>query len=85
MEKIVEVGLGENLPGIEEHADEVIDCLGSTLLPGLIDLHTHGAIGHEFMEPDVGVWQDLSRYYASHGTTSLLATTWTATEADLEK
>ncbi|HBF41991.1 MAG TPA: N-acetylglucosamine-6-phosphate deacetylase [Anaerolineaceae bacterium] len=83
--KIVEVGLGENLPGIEEHADEVIDCLGSTLLPGLIDLHTHGAIGHEFMEPDVGVWQDLSRYYASHGTTSLLATTWTATEADLEK
>ncbi len=82
---ISEVGLGDPLPSIEERAEEMVDCVGRTILPGLIDLHTHGAMGHEFMEPDVDTWQELSRYYASTGTTGLLATTWTATDSDLEK
>ena len=82
---ITEIGLGEPLAWLEERADEIVDCLGLTLLPGLIDLHTHGALGHQFMQPDVQVWQELSQYYASHGTTGVLATTWTASQEDLEK
>jgi N-acetylglucosamine-6-phosphate deacetylase len=82
---ITEVGVGEPLPGLEERVDEIVDCLGFRLLPGLIDLHTHGGLGYQFMVPDAQVWQELSRYYASHGTTGVLATTWTASQEDLEK
>jgi len=81
--KITEVGVGDPLAGLEENVDEVVDGAGLTLMPGLIDLHTHGAMGHEFMEPDPEVWQDLSEYYGSHGTTGLLATTWTASQEAL--
>lgn len=81
--KITEVGVGDPLAGLEENVDEVVDGSGLTLMPGLIDLHTHGAMGHEFMEPDPDVWQDLSEYYALHGTTGLLATTWTASQEAL--
>ncbi len=82
---IAEVGAGDPYPGLEENDLQVIDGAGYPILPGLIDLHTHGAMGHEFMEPDPAVWQQLSRYYASHGTTGLLATSWTATAKDLQQ
>lgn len=82
---IAEYGVGNPYPGLEAGELRVIDGAGNTLLPGFIDLHTHGAMGHEFMEPDVAVWQDLSKYYASHGTTGLLATSWTASDADLHQ
>ncbi|MRR29318.1 N-acetylglucosamine-6-phosphate deacetylase, partial [bacterium] len=82
---ILEYGAGDPYPGLEENDQQVIDGTGYPIIPGLIDLHTHGAIGHEFMEPDPAVWQKLSKYYASHGTTGLLATSWTATAKDLHQ
>ncbi len=84
-EKIQEYGANDPYPGLEENVDEVFDGRGYTILPGFIDVHTHGAIGHEFMETNPAAWQALSKYYASHGTTGLLATGWTATKHDLAR
>jgi N-acetylglucosamine-6-phosphate deacetylase len=55
-----------------------IDAAGRRLLPGLIDLHVHGAIGHEAMDASPDGLREMARYYASHGVTGFLATTWTA-------
>jgi N-acetylglucosamine-6-phosphate deacetylase len=55
-----------------------IDAGGRCLLPGLIDLHVHGAVGHEAMDASPDGLREMSRYYASHGVTGFLATTWTA-------
>ena len=71
--KIIKVGGGE--PG---ESPDCIDGKGLTLLPGLIDLHTHGAIGHEILGIDETGLQDLSLYYAKHGVTGFLASPWTA-------
>ena len=52
-------------------------------LPGFIDLHVHGAAGHDIMEGGEAA-RHISRLHATYGTTSLLATTMTAPQEDLE-
>jgi N-acetylglucosamine-6-phosphate deacetylase len=57
---------------------QVLDAGGATVLPGFIDVHVHGAVGHEVMDGDVAGLAAMSRFFSSHGVTSFLATTWTA-------
>jgi N-acetylglucosamine-6-phosphate deacetylase len=67
---------------------KTIDAQGQALLPGFIDLHVHGAMGHEAMDASRTGLQEMARFYARHGVTGFLATTWTAgheeTQAVLE-
>lgn len=56
---------------------ETIDARGLTLLPGFIDVHVHGADGHETMDASPDALRSMARFYARHGVTSFLATTWT--------
>jgi len=53
------------------------------LLPGFVDLHVHGGAGHDIMEGGDAALH-VARLHARHGTTSLLATTMTAPQADLD-
>jgi N-acetylglucosamine-6-phosphate deacetylase len=53
------------------------------VLPGFIDLHVHGGAGHDIMEGGEAALQ-VARLHARHGTTSLLATTMTAPQEDLD-
>lgn len=57
---------------------ERIDARGQYAMPGFIDLHVHGGVGVECMDALPEVIQKLARFYAEHGVTSFLATTWTA-------
>lgn len=62
-----------------------IDAEGYFLVPGLIDVHTHGAAGHDFSDgssDDIGI---ISRHFASRGVTSFCATTMTLPESSLVK
>ncbi|MFN9955618.1 MAG: amidohydrolase family protein, partial [bacterium] len=47
------------------------------IVPGFIDLHVHGAAGHDFMDGDEAV-SAIASMHARHGTTAMLATTMTA-------
>jgi len=49
-----------------------------TAVPGFIDIHIHGAGGHDVMEGSAGAIQAVARKVAEFGTTSLLATTVSA-------
>ncbi len=53
------------------------------IVPGFIDLHVHGAAGRDVMEAGTAT-EAIARLHARHGTTSLLATTMTAPDQDLE-
>ncbi|MCZ8524093.1 MULTISPECIES: N-acetylglucosamine-6-phosphate deacetylase [Paenibacillus] len=62
-----------------------LDAAGSWLLPGFIDLHVHGGYGGDFMDASEASLNDITRFHASRGTTSMLATTMTATREDLAR
>ncbi len=56
----------------------VIDADGLTLAPGYIDLHAHGGDGHEAMDATPAALRSIATFYARHGVTGWLPTTWTA-------
>ena len=62
-----------------------LDAQGQNVLPGFIDLHVHGAKGHEVMDASPSGLEEMARFYAAHGVTSFLATTWTADRASITK
>ncbi len=70
----------EGKPLSEEQARDNGEAL---LLPGFIDAHVHGGAGHDIMEGGDAALH-VTRLHAQHGTTSLLATTMTAPQADLD-
>lgn len=72
--QIALMGAGE---APELSADEIIDANGLTLLPGFIDVHVHGGVGHEVMDATPDALRTLAQFYARNGVTSFLATTWT--------
>lgn len=69
-------------PGTPETAlsdgRQVVDVGGATVLPGFVDVHVHGAVGHEVMDGDIEGLREMSGFFARHGVTSFLATTWSA-------
>jgi len=55
-----------------------ISATDKTAVPGFIDVHIHGAGGHDVMEGTAEALTAIARTVARHGTTSFLATTVTA-------
>ena len=55
-----------------------ISALDKTAVPGFIDVHIHGAGGHDVMEGTAEALAAVARTVVRHGTTSFLATTVTA-------
>jgi N-acetylglucosamine-6-phosphate deacetylase len=73
------VALGEGAPpASHRQRAEPIDLGGAWLLPGLIDMHTHGALGCDTMDADPEALRTMARFFAQHGVTGFLATTMSA-------
>jgi N-acetylglucosamine-6-phosphate deacetylase len=60
-----------------------LDAGDRLITPGLIDIHTHGALGHTFNEPTAAAFGAITAENLRRGVTSLLATTATASIDDL--
>lgn len=78
--KINAIGKAEETP---PPAERVISAEGAYLLPGFIDLHVHGAMGHDVMDADLQGLREQARFFAAHGVTSFLPTTLTGTRAEI--
>ncbi|QDG65373.1 N-acetylglucosamine-6-phosphate deacetylase [Pseudarthrobacter sp. NIBRBAC000502772] len=73
-------GLDEaSLPGLEELELPP----GCMILPGLVDLHCHGAVGGDFPSGDSEAARTAVDFLHRSGTTTLLASTVTASREDL--
>lgn len=59
----------------------IIDNQDRIVVPGFIDIHIHGAVGHDLMEGTPAAVTGVGTYLAQHGTTSFLATTMSASLA----
>jgi N-acetylglucosamine-6-phosphate deacetylase len=57
---------------------EVVDHSDRIVAPGFVDLHIHGAAGHDLMDGNPEAVAAVGAYLARHGATGYLATTVTA-------
>ncbi|MCC8064190.1 MAG: N-acetylglucosamine-6-phosphate deacetylase [Clostridiales bacterium] len=60
-----------------------LDAEGGYVIPGLIDIHTHAAVGADASDGDPEGLRTLSRYYAAGGVTAWCPTTMTLKEPEL--
>ena len=79
------IGFGHTPEFPAELALQTLDAQGKNLLPGFIDIHVHGAMGQEVMDASPAGLAEMARFYAAHGVTSFLGTTWTAGREALVK
>ncbi|MFC4506173.1 MULTISPECIES: N-acetylglucosamine-6-phosphate deacetylase [Streptomyces] len=56
------------------HGPVPVDADGLLVAPGLVDIHVHGASGHDFTEPEPAAWHDVLDTHLAAGTTTVLAT-----------
>ena len=73
--KIAEIG-----PNLTEDG-ETLDCTGLHVTPGLIDVHTHGAVGTDYSRTNPAAIAQALRFEAQHGVTAVLPTMMTMPEA----
>lgn len=69
--KIVAQGQGETHP----EAPTKVDATGMHVVPGLIDVHTHGGNGADYTDSTVEAWETATRFAVEHGVTAVQATT----------
>ena len=60
-----------------------IDAQGCYVIPGLVEIHSHGAVGEDFSDGSSEGIAKLAAFYASNGITSFCATTMTLPEEEL--
>ncbi|MGO4184535.1 N-acetylglucosamine-6-phosphate deacetylase [Paenibacillus sp. TAF43_2] len=71
------------LSPLPEKEYELIDGNGQWLIPGMIDVHIHGANGYDMMDGSEASIQEVSRACAATGCTSFLATSVSSTMDEL--
>jgi len=77
--KITEIGERGKLTGAK-----TVDCGGLYLSSGFVDIHVHGGGGHDFMDATVDASVGAMTAHMAHGTTTIVPTSLTAEDCELE-
>ncbi len=72
-------GKGELLPA----TGDVFNAEGKIAMPGFIDMHTHGAMGHDVTDANPEGLAEIMKVKLSEGVTTVLPTTLTLSEQEL--
>ena len=67
----------------EKGASTIVDVKGQYVMPGFIDVHTHGALTYDFCDPDPQAVFKLAEAKLAEGVTTVLPTTLTVSHDEL--
>ena len=70
---------------VDDNEFTVIDAEGMYVIPGLVDIHTHGAVGCDFSNGNKEELVRIAEYERSVGVTSFLPTSMSLPESQLKK
>lgn len=83
---VTDIAFDELFTGVgKSDAPADLDASGKYIIPGLIDIHTHGAVTEDASDGSMAGLERMSRYYADNGVTSWCPTTMTLKEPVLEQ
>ena len=71
--------------GNKSDEDEVIDANGTYCIPGLIDIHIHGAVNSDVCDATAKAYAEVAKYEAMNGITAICPATLTLRVDELEK
>ena len=69
-----------SFPGVPPEGCRVVDLKGAMLVPGFLDLHTHGGDNVDVNAATAEDFAQISRFFARNGTTGWLCSILTDTE-----
>lgn len=70
--------------GSGDASEELIDGEGCYAIPGLIDIHFHGCVGHDFCDGTLEALEAIATYEASVGVTAIAPASMTLSAEELE-
>lgn len=82
---LIENGKIKEINPVNSTDDNVIDANGLYLSPGFIDVHIHGAGGHDTMDGTFEAINEIAKVIVKRGTTSFTPTTMTVAADDIRK
>lgn len=66
-------------------SNDVVDGQGGYVIPGLVDIHFHGCVGADMCDGSAEAIDEIARYEASIGVTSMAPATMTVSAQELHK
>lgn len=71
------------IDGLSTDNEEIINGEGLYAIPGLIDIHLHGAMGYDFCDGTNEATREIALYEATQGVTAFIPATMTVSEEEL--
>ena len=72
LDVLVENGAVTQLGKISSEGHQTVDISGKWIVPGLIDVHTHGRVGYDFVSAPAEALHVMAADFARHGVTSVM-------------
>ena len=82
---LLENGVISNVNGADTHADEIIDGTDLIAIPGMIDIHSHGADGADVCDGSLSSIRHIATKKLAEGVTTWLPTTLTQPRQRLQR
>ncbi|WP_026527557.1 N-acetylglucosamine-6-phosphate deacetylase [Butyrivibrio sp. VCD2006] len=82
--RITRIADAKENPDANSEGEDILDASGLFAVPGLVDIHFHGAVGHDFCDADADALLEIAKYEAANGVLAICPATMSYNEEILD-